>query len=185
MKLIETKLPGVRLIEPKVFGDDRGYFMESWHRDRYKECGIDQNFVQSNVSKSQKNVLRGLHFQNPNSQGKLVYVLQGEVFDVAVDVRSGSPNFGQYEAVILSAKNHRQFYVPEGFAHGFCVLSEYAVFCYMCTRFYDAGAEQSILWNDPEIAIKWPVKSPLLSAKDKTALTLDAFDSDKLPSYPS
>ena len=183
MKVTGTKLPGVLIIEPQVFGDERGYFMESWSQHRYKEAGIDHDFVQSNVSKSQQGVLRGLHFQNPNPQGKLVYVLEGEVFDVAVDIRRGSPTFGQHEGIILSGENHRQFYVPEGFAHGFCVLSESATFCYMCTNYYDAQADASIAWNDPELNIDWPITSPSLSSKDCIALNLNDFNSSKLPEY--
>ncbi|MCB1582851.1 MAG: dTDP-4-dehydrorhamnose 3,5-epimerase [Marinicella sp.] len=185
MKVTESKLSGVLTIEPNVFGDERGYFMESWQQLRYQEAGIKENFVQSNVSKSQHGVLRGLHFQNPNAQGKLVYVLEGEVFDVAVDIRRGSPTFGQYEAVILSEKNHKQFYVPEGFAHGFCVLSESATFCYMCTNYYDASVEASLLWNDQAIGIEWPLSSPVLSEKDSKALKLKEFDVNRLPVFAS
>ncbi len=141
--------------------------------------------MQSNVSRSQQGVLRGLHFQNPNAQGKLVYVLEGEVFDVAVDIRRGSPTFGQHEAVVLSAENHKQFYVPEGFAHGFCVLSETATFCYMCTNYYDASAEASLLWNDEDLAIDWPISSPVLSEKDAKALKLKDFDVANLPVFES
>lgn len=183
MNVIETKLPGVKIIEPQVFGDARGYFMESWQQQRYQAAGIEPDFVQSNVSQSQRGVLRGLHFQNPKPQGKLVYVLAGEVFDVAVDIRRGSPTFGQYESIILSAENHRQFYVPEGFAHGFCVLSESATFCYMCTNYYDASADASLLWSDEALNIDWPLDSPVLSEKDSKALTLKEFDQAKLPVY--
>ncbi len=183
MKVTKTKLPGVLIIEPQVFGDDRGYFLESWSEQRYVDAGIKQKFIQSNVSKSQKGVLRGLHFQNPKPQGKLVYVLEGEVFDVAVDIRLGSPTFGQYESIVLSAENHKQFYVPEGFAHGFCVLSKSATFCYMCTNYYDADADASIAWNDADLNIDWPLKSPNLSDKDSKALSLKSFDSENLPSY--
>ncbi len=183
MKVIETKLPGVKIIEPQVFGDDRGYFMESWQQQRYKDAGIEEDFVQSNVSRSQHGVLRGLHFQNPNPQGKLVYVLEGEVFDVAVDIRRGSPTFGQSVSIVLNAENHKQFYVPEGFAHGFCVLSPSATFCYMCTNYYDAGADASLLWSDEAFDIDWPITSPKLSDKDSKALKLNDFDVDKLPVY--
>ena len=185
MKVTETKLPGVLIIEPQVFGDERGYFMVSWSQQRYRDVGIKQDFVQSNVSKSQKGVLRGLHFQNPKPQGKLVYVLEGEVFDVAVDIRRGSPTFGQHESIVLSADNHKQFYVPEGFAHGFCVLSESATFCYMCTNYYDASADASILWNDEALAIAWPVVSPNLSKKDSNALKLKDINQNILPVYAS
>jgi dTDP-4-dehydrorhamnose 3,5-epimerase len=183
MKVTKSKLSGVLTIEPKVFGDERGYFMETWQQQRYVEAGIKEQFVQSNVSKSQKGVLRGLHFQNPNPQGKLVYVLEGEVFDVAVDIRRGSPTFGQHEAIILSDKNHKQFYVPEGFAHGFCVLSESATFCYMCTNYYDASSEASLLWNDEALNIDWPINSPTLSNKDSKALKLNEFDACLLPVF--
>ncbi len=183
MNVIETKLPGVKIIEPQVFGDARGYFVESWQQQRYQQAGIEPDFVQSNVSQSQRGVLRGLHFQNPKPQGKLVYVLAGEVFDVAVDIRRGSPTFGQYESIILSAENHKQFYVPEGFAHGFCVLSESATFCYMCTNYYDASADASLLWSDEALNIDWPLDSPVLSEKDSKALTLKEFDQARLPVY--
>ncbi|KAA3649100.1 MAG: dTDP-4-dehydrorhamnose 3,5-epimerase [Proteobacteria bacterium] len=183
MKVIETSLPGVLIIEPKVFGDERGYFMESWQQQRYRDIGIKSDFVQSNVSKSSHGVLRGLHFQNPNPQGKLVSVLVGEVYDVAVDIRRGSPSFGQYVAVTLNHDNHRQFYVPEGFAHGFCVCSDYAIFSYMCTDYYNAAADASIAWNDADIGIDWPIDSPQLSAKDQAANKLAEFPADKLPTY--
>ncbi|GAA4821604.1 dTDP-4-dehydrorhamnose 3,5-epimerase [Marinicella pacifica] len=183
MKIIETALPGVLIIEPKVFGDERGYFMESWQQQRYRDIGIERDFVQSNVSKSAYGVLRGLHFQNPNPQGKLVSVLVGEVYDVAVDIRHGSPTFGQYVGVTLSAENHRQFYVPEGFAHGFCVTSENAIFNYMCTDYYHAESEASIAWNDKNIGIDWPIDEPKLSAKDQAANHLSDYPLNKLPTY--
>ncbi len=185
MNVIKSKLSGVLTIEPQVFGDSRGYFMESWQRDRYQQAGIEQSFVQSNVSKSAKGVLRGLHFQNPNPQGKLVYVLEGEVFDVAVDIRVGSPTFGQHESIVLNDKNHKQFYVPEGFAHGFCVMSDTATFCYMCTNFYDASTEASLLWNDVDLGIDWPVKTPNLSEKDSKAMKLKDINPDQLPVFNS
>lgn len=185
MKVTKTKLPGVLIIEPQVFGDDRGYFMETWSQQRYRDAGIEQDFVQSNVSKSQKGVLRGLHFQNPNPQGKLVYVTQGEVFDVAVDIRVGSPTFGQYESILLNEENHKQFYVPEGFAHGFCVLSETATFAYLCTNYYDVNADYSLAWDDQELGIEWPITSPSLSAKDCNALKLKDFSRSSLPKFES
>ena len=185
MNVIETAIPGVIIIEPKVFGDARGYFMESWQQQRYKDIGIQSDFVQSNVSKSAHGVLRGLHFQNPNPQGKLVSVLVGEVYDVAVDIRQGSPTFGQYVGVTLNADNHRQFYVPEGFAHGFCVTSDEAVFSYLCTDYYNADADASIAWDDADIGIDWPVKSPQLSDKDKVASTLAEFPTERLPRFQS
>ncbi len=183
MRHIETPLAGVRLIEPRVFGDARGFFMETWNQARYAELGLPPRFVQDNLSFSRRGVLRGLHFQNPNGQGKLVYVLQGEVFDVAVDVRLGSPTFGQVASAILSADNKRQFYIPPGFAHGFCVTSESALFAYKCTEFYDPKAEASLLWSDPALGIDWPVEVPELSAKDAAAPTLAAFPRDRLPVY--
>jgi dTDP-4-dehydrorhamnose 3,5-epimerase len=183
MQITETTLPGVRLIEPKVFGDERGYFMETWNAARYADIGLPQRFVQDNLSYSRRGVLRGLHLQNPNAQGKLVYVLQGEVFDVAVDVRIGSPTFGQTATAILSSDNKRQFYIPPGFAHGFCVTSETALFAYKCTEFYDPKAEASILWNDPALGIDWPVDAPELSAKDAAALALANFPRERLPVY--
>jgi len=183
MKVIETNLEGALVFEPKVFGDDRGFFLETWNYQRYRDAGLDVKFVQSNLSKSAKGVLRGLHFQNPNPQGKLVQVLEGEVFDVAVDIRKGSPTFGQWHAEYLSAENFKQFYIPEGFAHGFCVTSESAVFSYMCTNPYDAPADNSILWNDPQIGIDWPISEPSLSEKDKNAVTLNKIDQIKLPEY--
>lgn len=183
MKVTISKLQGAMVFEPKVFGDDRGFFMETWNYNRYKEAGLDVKFVQSNLSKSSKGVLRGLHFQEPNPQGKLVQILTGEVFDVAVDIRKGSPTFGQWHAEILTGDNHKQFYIPEGFAHGFCVLSEMAIFSYMCTNFYDATTENSLLWNDPQIAIDWPIDNPLLSDKDKDGLELKAFNPNNLPVF--
>ncbi|SFM05193.1 dTDP-4-dehydrorhamnose 3,5-epimerase [Pelosinus propionicus] len=172
MNIIETKLQGAVIIEPKVFGDNRGFFMETWNKEKYEKAGLPFHFVQDNLSFSTKGVLRGLHFQNPNPQGKLVYVLQGEVFDVAVDIRAGSPTFGQWEGVILSSENKKQFYVPEGFAHGFCVLSEAALFAYKCTDRYNPQAEMGIMWNDPDIGIQWPMVAPILSAKDKENVRL-------------
>ena len=183
MDVIETKLPGVFVVEPKVFGDERGFFMETWNAGRYKENGLPFGFVQDNLSFSQLGVLRGLHFQNPDQQGKLVYVLQGEVFDVAVDIRAGSPTFGEWTGITLSAENKRQFYVPEGFAHGFVVLSDAALFAYKCTAFYNGEAEGSILWNDPEIGIEWPVEEPKLSDKDCNAPRLSEMPEDRLPPY--
>ena len=183
MKVIETKLAGALVFEPKVFGDDRGFFMETWNYQRYKGAGLDVKFIQSNLSKSTKGVLRGLHFQYPNPQGKLVQILTGEVYDVAVDVRQGSPTFGQWHGEILSGDNNKQFYIPEGFAHGFCVLSESAIFSYMCTNVYDVGVENSLLWNDPNIAIDWPIENPILSEKDKNGITLDKINPLKLPKY--
>ena len=168
MKIIETKLKDCKIIEPRVFGDDRGFFLETFHAQRYREeAGIDYDFVQDNHSRSAKNVLRGLHFQVTKPQGKLVRVVAGEVYDVAVDIRKDSATFGQWEGVVLSGENKRQFWVPPGFAHGFLVLSDYADFEYKCTDYYDPSDEGAIRWNDPDIYIQWPVDTPTLSTKDK------------------
>ncbi|MFH2124426.1 MAG: dTDP-4-dehydrorhamnose 3,5-epimerase [Pseudomonadota bacterium] len=176
MKVIETPLAGLLIIEPKVFGDERGFFLETWSRKRYQDMGIDVDFVQDNLSFSGREVLRGLHFQNPQTQGKLVYVLQGEVFDVAVDIRKGSPTFGHWHGVILSAENKRQFWVPAGFAHGFCVTSDTALFAYKCTELYAPQYEKSIRWDDPSLAINWPANEPQVSDKDRLAPLLDDID---------
>jgi dTDP-4-dehydrorhamnose 3,5-epimerase len=180
MNVIETKLPGVLIIEPKVFGDERGYFMETYSARRYAEIGVDVEFVQDNVSYSRRGTLRGLHYQNPQAQGKLAQVLLGEVFDVAVDIRLGSPTFGQWVGIELSAENQRQMYVPPGFAHGFCVTSDAALFAYKCSELYNARAEGGILWNDPEIGIAWPVADPLLSEKDRAAPRLKSIPAQRL-----
>lgn len=177
MKVTQTKLDGVVIIEPKVFGDDRGFFLESFQADRYRElAGIEQAFIQDNHSRSTKGVLRGLHFQVTNPQGKLVRVVQGEVYDVAVDVNPESPTYGQYEGVILSETNKRQFWVPPGYAHGFVVLSDTADFEYKCTEYYDPSDEGGIIWNDPKVGIDWPLKNPVLSAKDAILPTLDELN---------
>jgi dTDP-4-dehydrorhamnose 3,5-epimerase len=182
MRVLQTKLDGVLIIEPDVFGDARGYFLESWSQARYVEAGLPAQFVQDNVSRSARGTLRGLHLQSPpHGQGKLVHVLEGEVFDVAVDVRVDSPTFGRWVGERLSASNHRQIYVPPGFAHGFCVLSEHALFAYKCTTPYAPSAEVSVLWNDPEIGIDWPVREPLLSKKDVAAQPLRAIARERLP----
>ncbi|HSX61167.1 MAG TPA: dTDP-4-dehydrorhamnose 3,5-epimerase [Tahibacter sp.] len=183
MKVVETRLPGCVVIEPAVFGDARGFFYESYNAEKFKAAGLDLRFVQANVSRSAQGVLRGLHYQWPNPQGKLVSVVEGEVYDVAVDIRRGSPTFGRYAGVILSADNHRHFWVPEGFAHGFVVLSEFATFAYQCTNVYDAKADAGIRWNDAAIAIDWPVSAPLLSAKDEKAPFLADVAEDRLPVY--
>ncbi|MET0582518.1 MAG: dTDP-4-dehydrorhamnose 3,5-epimerase [Pseudoxanthomonas sp.] len=183
MKVVETSLPGCAIIEPAVFGDDRGFFFETWNADRYRQLGLPDKFVQSNVSSSTRGVLRGLHYQWPNPQGKLVTVLEGEVYDVAVDIRRGSPTFGGWTAVMLSAENKRQFWIPEGFAHGFAVLSERAIFSYLCTAQYDKEADAGVRWNDAAIGIDWPIDSPLLSPKDEKAPFLADVDKDRLPIY--
>ncbi|MEI8020616.1 MAG: dTDP-4-dehydrorhamnose 3,5-epimerase [Schlesneria sp.] len=168
MKIIPTEISGLVLVEPKAFGDARGFFFESFQINRYRDAGITENFVQDNVSRSSKGILRGLHYQLVQPQGKLVYVTRGEVFDVAVDLRRSSPTFGRWFGVLLNDENHRQLYVPPGFAHGFCVTSETADFCYKCTDLYNPTHERTLLWNDPAIGIDWPISdSPLLSAKDQ------------------
>jgi dTDP-4-dehydrorhamnose 3,5-epimerase len=183
MKVVETSLPGAVVIEPQVFGDARGFFYESYNEAKYLAAGIKVNFVQSNVSRSSKGVLRGLHYQWPNPQGKLVSVLEGEVYDVAVDIRRGSPTFGQWAGVMLTAENHRHFWIPEGFAHGFCVLSDYATFTYQCTALYDAKADASIRWDDARIGIDWPINGPLLSDKDLKAPLLSDVPDERLPTF--
>jgi dTDP-4-dehydrorhamnose 3,5-epimerase len=183
VKVVETSLPGCVVIEPAVFGDDRGFFFETWNADRYGQLGLPDKFVQSNVSSSARGVLRGLHYQWPNPQGKLVSVLEGEVYDVAVDIRRGSPTFGRWAAVILSAENKRQFWIPEGFAHGFAVLSERAIFSYLCTAQYDKSADAGVRWDDAAIGIDWPIDSPLLSDKDGKAPFLAEVTEDRLPIY--
>jgi dTDP-4-dehydrorhamnose 3,5-epimerase len=172
MKVSTLELPDVLLIEPNRHGDQRGFFAETWHQQRYHEAGLRRSFVQDNVSFSARGTLRGLHFQNPRAQGKLVYVLQGEIFDVAVDVRLGSPTFGRWFGLTLSSEDLRQLFVPEGFAHGFCVTSPTALVAYKCTGFYAPEAEHSLLWNDPDLGITWPVEKPTTSAKDAAALPL-------------
>lgn len=176
-KFIETSIDGVYIIEPQVFGDHRGYFMETYTERDFQKAGLNMKFVQDNESKSKKGVLRGLHFQTKHTQGKLVRVLQGSVYDVAVDLREGSPTFGKWEGVILSAENKRQFYVPEGFAHGFLVLEDETVFAYKCTDYYAPEYDSGILWNDPDIGIGWPLEGVevLLSEKDKNQQTLKQF----------
>jgi dTDP-4-dehydrorhamnose 3,5-epimerase len=181
VKVLATQLPGVLLLEPRVFRDDRGCFLEVFHAGRYAEAGIPGHFVQDNLSRSVKGSLRGLHFQQPHGQGKLVQVLAGCVYDVVVDVRRGSPTFGRWTAMELSVDNRRQLWVPPGFAHGFCVLSESADFHYKCTDFYSPTSEHCIAWNDPDLGIPWPVKSPLLSPKDSAAPRL--ADAPVLPDY--
>jgi dTDP-4-dehydrorhamnose 3,5-epimerase len=183
MNTIPTELTEIVIVEPKVFGDERGYFFETWHSDRYRAAGLPSAFVQDNLSYSLRGVLRGLHFQNPYAQGKLLSVLLGEVFDVAVDIRRGSPTFGRWVGVTLSAENRRQLYVPEGFAHGFCVLSDAALLQYKCTELYQPSAENSLRWDDPQFGIAWPVEQPILSEKDRRAPLLGETDPEKLPVY--
>ena len=177
MNIIETPLPGVMIIEPKVFGDHRGFFKETFQIERYQEAGIGLPFVQDNHSRSPKGVLRGLHLQQNRPQGKLVSCSAGAVFDVAVDVDPASKTFGQYVGVELSAENHRQLWIPPGYAHGFCVLSEFADFQYKCTDLYFPDDEGGLIWNDPEVGITWPVDSPTLSDKDQNLPSLAAIRS--------
>jgi len=181
MNVVKTEVPGVLIIEPKVFGDTRGFFYESYQAARYAQAGVTGPFVQDNHSRSVKGTLRGLHFQEPRAQGKLVQVLRGTVYDVAVDVRRGSPHFGKWVGVELSEAHPRQLWIPAGFAHGFCVLSESADFFYKCTEYYAPDAERSIAWDDPRIGIRWPVTEPILSGKDRGAPRLD--DAPVLPTY--
>jgi dTDP-4-dehydrorhamnose 3,5-epimerase len=180
MKITTCDLQGLLIIEPDVFGDNRGYFMESWNRQRYREAGIDLDFVQDNFSLSRRGTLRGLHFQNPLAQGKLVSVLQGEVFDVGVDIRRGSPTFGRWFGMTLSAENKRQFFLPAGFAHGFLVVSEMALFHYKCTDYYSPKDEQGFRWDDPEVGIRWPLENPTLSNRDAAAPRLCVIPPEKL-----
>ncbi len=181
MKVTESKLNGLLVIEPDCFGDQRGFFMETWQKERYKSFGIEEDFVQDNLSYSERGVLRGLHFQNPRGQGKLVYVIRVEVYDVAVDIRKGSPTFGKWEGHYLSGENRRQLYVPAGFAHGFCVTGQSALFAYKCTDYYNREAEKGLLWNDPDIGIDWPLEKPVLSDKDLVLPRLKDLKEDELP----
>jgi dTDP-4-dehydrorhamnose 3,5-epimerase len=183
MKVIETDLTGCLLLEPQVFGDERGFFYESFNHDKLAAHGLAPGFVQGNVSRSTRGVLRGLHYQWPKPQGKLVSVLEGEVWDVAVDIRRDSPTFGQWTAAVLSGENKRHFWIPEGFAHGFVVLSETALFTYLCTATYDRDADAGVRWNDARLAIDWPVAEPILSAKDANAPFLDDIAPGRLPTY--
>ena len=183
MKVIETELPGVLILEPRVFGDPRGFFLETYHAARYREVGIDGRFVQDNHSRSRQGVLRGLHYQLVQPQGKLVSVLRGRVFDVAADIRRGSPTFGRWASALLDEYSHRQMYIPPGFAHGFCVLSDEVDLVYKCTDYYHPQSEHGIAWNDPEIGIEWPVLEVTLSDKDTRHPRLSAQRSENLPVY--
>ncbi len=183
IEFVPGKLPGVVLVKPRVFPDDRGFFTETFHAGKYREAGIDRPFVQDNFSFSRKYVLRGLHYQRNRPQGKLVYVASGEIFDVAVDVRLGSPTFGQWEGYLLSGDNHHQLYVPEGLAHGFVVLSETASVMYKCTELYSPADDTGIRWNDPEIGVDWQVEHPLLSPKDAVLPTLSEIPREILPKF--
>jgi dTDP-4-dehydrorhamnose 3,5-epimerase len=183
MRRIATDIDGVLIFEPRAFTDDRGTFMETYHLERYAANGVATGFCQDNLSVSRKDTLRGLHYQHPQPQAKLVQVLQGEVVDVAVDIRRGSPTFGRSVVTVLSEANHRQMFIPEGFAHGFCVTSERALFVYKCSRLYAPDCEGGVLWCDPDLAIPWPVAEPLLSPKDQRFPRLAEIPTDRLPSY--
>jgi dTDP-4-dehydrorhamnose 3,5-epimerase len=175
LRVIETALPGVLIIEPVVFGDDRGFFLETWRDNQYREFGIRESFVQDNHSRSGKNVLRGLHLQRKNPQGKLVRVARGAVFDVAVDINRRSPTYGKWVGAELNDKNLRQLYVPPGYAHGFCVLSDVVDFLYKVTTYYERADEIGVRWDDPDIGIQWPITNPLLSDRDKVLPFLNAI----------
>jgi dTDP-4-dehydrorhamnose 3,5-epimerase len=181
LNVINTNLPGVVVIEPRVFADDRGFFLETWNAARFRDAGLPQHFVQDNHSRSKRGVLRGLHYQEPNPQGKLVRCTRGAIFDVAVDIRRGAPTFGKWYGTELSEENKRMLWVPPGFAHGFASLTDDCDVLYKCTSLYDATNDRSIVWNDPDIGIRWPVKEPLLSPKDAAAPRLK--DAAVLPPY--
>lgn len=180
MKIIHCELQGLIVVEPAVFADARGFFMELWNQDRYRQHGLGAEFVQDNLSSSRRGALRGLHFQNPNPQAKLLQVLQGEVFDVGVDLRRSSPTFGRWHGLVLSGENKRQLYLPAGFAHGFAVLSETAVFYYKCSGLYCPKDELTLRWDDPDIGIQWPLDNPLLSEKDSKGLRLCELPPERL-----
>lgn len=183
MKSMAVELPDLRLFEPDIMEDTRGFFMETFQAERYREAGVAGTFIQDNLSRSSKGVLRGLHFQYPNPQGKLVSVLEGEVFDVAVDLRQGSPDFGRWAGVLLSGYNRRQLWVPEGFAHGFCVVSPTALLSYKCTAYYSPCNEHTLRWDDPMIGVQWPQTAVTLSAKDRVGVLLADMDPNWLPVY--
>ncbi len=180
MKTEPGELPGLRLIEPRIFGDDRGWFLETYNQARYREAGLEVAFVQDNLSWSRRGILRGLHFQNPNPQGKLVSVLEGEVFDVVVDLRRSSPTFGRWTGVVLEGASKRQLWVPPGFAHGFVVLSPAALFHYKCTAFYSPADELTLRWDDPDIGIAWPIEAPVVSEKDRRGRCLRDIPPERL-----
>jgi dTDP-4-dehydrorhamnose 3,5-epimerase len=183
MKVLTTPIPGLMIFEPKIFGDHRGFFVETYNQTRYGEAGLDIAFVQDNLSYSQKGVLRGLHFQNPHGQGKLLSVIEGRIFDAAVDIRVGSPTFGRSFAMELDGDSKKQFFVPPGFAHGFVVLSDMALLSYKCTDIYHPETENCIRWDDPALDIDWPFREPTLSEKDKKGYLLADFPKHLLPRY--
>ena len=182
MRVTSIDIPGVLLLEPSVMSDQRGCFVETYHAQRYSDAGITEHFVQDNCSRSVRNTVRGLHFQEPQAQGKLVMALEGTVYDVVVDIRKGSPTFGKWYGTELSGKNLHQMYIPPGCAHGFCVTSETATFLYKCTAYYSPEDERGILWNDPVLGIVWPISEPILSQKDRAYRTLKGMEME-LPSY--
>ena len=183
MNALSTRLPGVLILEPRTFHDNRGYFLETWNLARFAAAGLPERFVQDNLSSSKRGVLRGLHYQWPAAQGKLLQVLRGEVFDVAVDIRPGSPTYGRWEGVTLSAENGRQLYVPEGFAHGFVVTGGEALVSYKCTDYYQPRDEGVVRWDDPDLGIAWPVAAPTLAPKDRDAPRLREIAPERLPRY--
>ncbi len=183
LHIIETSLPGVLLIQPRVFGDARGFFMETYRQNALAAAGIRETFVQDNHSRSARGVLRGLHYQLRHPQAKLCRVAEGEVLDIAVDIRAGSPNFGKWASVLLSGENHAQLYIPTGFAHGFVVRSETADFLYKCSDYFDASDDRGVLWNDPDLGIDWGTPSPIISDKDQRYLPLAQIAPDQLPRY--
>ncbi len=185
MQVIETSLPGVLIIKPHVFEDPRGFFMETYRQNVLAEAGIGDSFVQDNHSRSSRGVLRGLHYQLRQPQAKLCRVAQGEVLDIAVDIRAGSPDFGKWVSVVLSGENHAELYIPKGFAHGFVVRSETVDFLYKCSDYFDASDDRGVLWNDPAIGIDWQTARPILSDKDKRYSPLSQIAPDQLPQYES
>ena len=183
MKVVNTALEGVLLIQPSVFSDYRGFFLETYHYQRYTDVGISAEFIQDNMSSSKIGVLRGLHYQHPHDQAKLVQVVLGKVFDVAVDIRMGSPSFGKWQSAVLSDENKKQLFIPEGFAHGFCVLSDSAIVTYKCNNVYTPDSERGVHWADQTINISWPVSDPILSEKDSILPELKSIPEDHLPKY--
>jgi dTDP-4-dehydrorhamnose 3,5-epimerase len=183
MKVRPTALPEVLLIEPRLFGDERGHFLETYHAQRYSGSSISATFVQDNLSHSHRGVVRGLHYQWGRPQGKLIMVVQGEIFDVAVDIRQGSPTFGRWVGVTLSARDYQQLYIPEGFAHGFCATSDSATVCYKCTDFYVPQDDRGIRWDDPTLAISWPITEAILSDKDRSLPSLAEIPAECLPVF--
>lgn len=183
MEVTSLEIPDVKLVKPRVFNDDRGFFTQTYHYEQYRDAGIDVRFVQDNWSRSTKGVLRGLHYQLKNAQDKLVSVIRGEVFDVAVDIRKGSPTFGKWVGALLSEENHHQLFVPKGFAHGFCVLSDEVDFVYKCSDFYAPGDEYGIRWDDPDIGVGWPDRDVIVSEKDRIVPALKSVPAEHLVQY--